>query len=86
MLPGPPAATRAFAQNDQLALFTDIYDNDTSNAHKVDITATLTADEGRVVFKNAEERSTADLAREEAAASGTARRSRCRTIRPASTS
>ena len=55
-------AARAFAQNDQLAFFTDVYDNDTSNVHTVDITATLTADEGRVVFKNAEERSTADLA------------------------
>ena len=30
--------------------------------HTLDITTTLTADEGRVVFKNAEERSTADLA------------------------
>jgi hypothetical protein len=62
VLPGPPAATRAFAQNDQIAFFTDIYDNDVSNVHTVDITSTLTADEGRVVFKHAEERSTADLA------------------------
>jgi len=62
VLPGPPVAARAFAQDDQVAFFTDIYDNDTSNVHVVDITATLTADEGRVVFKNAEERSTADLA------------------------
>ena len=51
-----------FAQNDQLAFFTDVYDNDVSPVHTVDITTTLTADEGRVVFKNAEERSTADLA------------------------
>jgi hypothetical protein len=62
VLPGPPVAARAFPQNDQLAFFTDIYDNDTSNVHTVDVIATLTADEGRVVFKNAEERSTADLA------------------------
>ncbi len=62
VLPGPPVAARAFAQDDQVAFFTDIYDNDTSNVHVVDVTATLTADEGRVVFKNAEERSTADLA------------------------
>ena len=46
MLPGPPVAARAFAQDDQVAFFTDIYDNDTSNVHVVDITATLTADEG----------------------------------------
>jgi VWFA-related protein len=62
VLPGPPVASRTFPQNDQIAFFTDIYDNDLSNVHTVDITATVTADDGRVVFKNAEERSTADLA------------------------
>jgi VWFA-related protein len=62
VLPGPPAAARSFPQNDQLALFADVYDNDVTPVHKVDITMTLTSDEGRVVFKNEEERSTADLA------------------------
>jgi VWFA-related protein len=62
VLPGPPAAARSFAQNDQIAFFADVYDNDLSAVHTLDITTTLTADEGRVVFKNAEERSTADLA------------------------
>jgi VWFA-related protein len=61
LLPGPPAGTRTFAQNEQLALFTDVYDNDVSKVHKVDITTSLTADAGRVVFKNEEERSTEDL-------------------------
>jgi hypothetical protein len=42
-------------------LFTDVYDNDVTPVHKVDITLTLTSDEGRVVFKNEEEHSTADL-------------------------
>jgi hypothetical protein len=62
VLPGPPAAARSFAQNDQIAFFADVYDNDLSAVHTLDLTTTLTADEGRVVFKNAEERSTADLA------------------------
>ena len=62
VLPGPPAAARSFPQNDQLAFFTDVYDNDVSNVHTVDITSTLTSDDGKVVFKHAEERSTADLA------------------------
>jgi VWFA-related protein len=62
LLPGPPVAARSFPQNDQLAVFTDVYDNDVSPVHKVDITLTLRSDEGRVVFKNEEERSTADLA------------------------
>jgi VWFA-related protein len=61
LLPGPPVASRVFPQNDQLALFTDVYDNDVTPVHKVDITLTLTSDEGRVVFKNEEEHSTADL-------------------------
>jgi hypothetical protein len=62
LLPGPPVAARSFPQNDQLAVFTDVYDNDVSPVHKVDIAMTLRADDGRVVFKNEEERSTADLA------------------------
>lgn len=61
VLPGPPAAVRTFAQNDQIAIFTDVYDNDVTPVHKVDITTSLTADAGRVVFKNEEERSTEDL-------------------------
>jgi len=61
-LPGPPAASRTFPQNDQIAFFADVYDNDVSTVHTVDMTSTLTSDAGRVVFKNAEERSTADLA------------------------
>ena len=60
-LPGPPVAARTFAQNDQVAIFVDVYDNDLSPAHKVDIVTSLIADDGRVVFKNEEERSTADL-------------------------
>ena len=60
-LPGPPVAARTFAQNDQLAIFVDVYDNDLTPVHKVDITTSLIADSGRVVFKNDEERSTADL-------------------------
>ena len=62
VLPGPPVASRTFPQNDQIAFFTDVYDNDVSAVHKVDLTASLTSDDGRVVFKNAEERSTSDLA------------------------
>jgi len=42
-------------------VFADVYDNDVSPAHKVDITTSLIADDGHVVFKNDEERSTGDL-------------------------
>jgi len=61
VMPGAPAATRTFAQNEEIALYADVYDNEVSKPHKVDITTTVTADAGRVVFKNDEERSSSDL-------------------------
>jgi VWFA-related protein len=61
VLPGSPAAARSFPQNEEIALFADVYDNNVSTPHKVDIVTTVTADDGRVVFKNEEERSSEDL-------------------------
>jgi VWFA-related protein len=60
VLPGPPVGLRAFPQNDEVVVFLEVYDNETS-PHRVDITTTVTSDDGRVVFKNDEERSSADL-------------------------
>jgi VWFA-related protein len=61
VLPAPPVAARAFPQNDEVALFAEVYDNDGNKPHKVDITTTITTDEGRVLFKNEEARDSADL-------------------------
>jgi VWFA-related protein len=61
VLPGPPAALRSFPQNDEIALFAEVYDNAAATPHKVDITSTITTDEGRVLFKNDETRDSADL-------------------------
>jgi VWFA-related protein len=61
MLPGPPIAMRTFPQNDEVALFTEVYDNSGATAHKVDITTTVTTDEGRVMFKTEETRESTDL-------------------------
>lgn len=61
VLPGPPVAMRTFAQNDELALFAEIYDNDASKSHKVDITTTVTTDEGKVVFKADDVRDSSEL-------------------------
>jgi VWFA-related protein len=61
VLPGPPVALRIFPQNDELALFAEVYDNAASQPHKVDITTTITSDDGKVVFKNDEERSSTDI-------------------------
>ena len=56
VLPASPVALRSFPQDDELAIFAEIYDNSASSPHKVDITATVTTDEGRVMFKTDEER------------------------------
>jgi VWFA-related protein len=61
VLPGPPVAARSFPQNEELALFAEVYDNAGGTPHKVDITTTVTTDEGRVLFKTEEARDSADL-------------------------
>ena len=65
VLPGPPIALRTFPQNDEIALFAEVYDNAGGTPHKVDITATVTTDEGKVMFKTDEERDSSDLRRQE---------------------
>jgi len=61
VLPGPPVALRTFPQNDEVSLFAEVYDNAASTPHKVDITTTVTSDDGKSVFKNEEERSSTDI-------------------------
>ncbi len=61
MLPGPPVASRSFPQNEELSLFAEVYDNAAATPHKVDITTTITTDDGRVMFKSEEPRDSADL-------------------------
>jgi hypothetical protein len=61
VLPGPPVSLRSFPQNDDIVLFAEIYDNDGAKPHKVDITTTVTTDEGKVLFKTDEVRDSSDL-------------------------
>ena len=61
VLPAPPAATRSFPQNDEVAVFAEVYDNEAKTPHKVDITTTVTTDEGKVMFKTDEQRDTVDF-------------------------
>jgi hypothetical protein len=58
VLPGPPTATRAFYQADRLALFAEIYDGE-QTAHTLDVATTLTAADGSVAYRAADERQTA---------------------------
>ena len=50
-----------FPQNDEIALFAEVYDNAGATPHKVDITTTVTTDEGKVLFKTDEMRDSSDL-------------------------
>jgi VWFA-related protein len=61
LMPAPPIGSRIFPANDELAVFVEIYDNLGSSPHKVDITTTVTADDGKVVFKAEDARDSSDL-------------------------
>jgi len=61
VLPGPPVSLRSFTQNDEAIIFVEVYDNEGSKPHKVDIRTTVTTDEGRVLFKTDETRDSTDL-------------------------
>ena len=61
VLPAPPVGLRTFPQNDEIALFAEIYDQPGDAPHSVDITTTVRADDGRILFKLQDERSSAEL-------------------------
>jgi len=60
-LPGPLSSYREFTPGDEIALFTEIYDN-VKQAHKVEITATVKAEGGQTVFETREEHDSSELA------------------------
>lgn len=64
-LPAPLTTTREFGRNDTLALFAEFYENlpPSTPAHKVDVSTTVRADDGRIVSKNQEEMESGTLAR-----------------------
>jgi VWFA-related protein len=61
LLPGPLTTYREFPQIDELALFTEIYDN-IKQAHKTEIVATVKAEGGQSVFEAREEHDSSELA------------------------
>ena len=61
VLPGQPTAMRDFPRNDQLALFTEVYDNQTNVAHRVSIKTTVIADDGKVMHTAEDERKSEEL-------------------------
>lgn len=61
VLPAPPTAARVFPRNDTLAIFSELYDNSGGTPHKVDITASIVADDGKVMFSKSDVRDSAEL-------------------------
>ena len=62
LLPGPIIATREFERGDTLTLFAEVYENRGSNAvHTVDLSADLRTEDGRVVARTTEQRSSSEL-------------------------
>ena len=61
VLPAPPVAARDFQADEEIALFAEVYDTTAASPHKVDITTTVTADEGKVMFKTDETRDSSEL-------------------------
>jgi VWFA-related protein len=61
-LPGPPTTTREFSRDDEIALFTEFYENKPgAPAHMLDFKAELRAEGGTVVRTVADERSSTEL-------------------------
>jgi hypothetical protein len=61
VLPAAPTAIRNFPREDKLAVFAEVYDNQSSIPHRVAITSSLIADDGRVVFTASDERGSDEL-------------------------
>jgi VWFA-related protein len=61
VLPAPPSASREFPRQDTLAIFAEVYDNVVKTPHRVEITATVLADDGKVVHTNSDMRKSEEL-------------------------
>ncbi len=56
VLPGPPTSRREFTLEDTLAIYTEVYDNETKRPHTLDLSTTIRTDDGTSVFVTREER------------------------------
>jgi VWFA-related protein len=61
VLPAPPSAVREFPRGDTLSVFAEVYDTAGRTPHTVDITATILADDGKVVTTKADARKSEEL-------------------------
>ena len=61
LLPGPHTARRVFPDNDTLAVYAEIYDNDLTTPHMVRVATTVRTAEGREVFSARAEHASGEL-------------------------
>lgn len=61
IMPGPPISLRTFPQDDEIAFHVEIYDNQLSTPHTVDITTTLRSADDDEVLKSEDMRTSAEL-------------------------
>jgi VWFA-related protein len=61
LLPVPATALRDFPAGDALSVYTEVYDNKAATPHSVEITTTVTADDGTTVFNASDQRRTAEI-------------------------
>jgi VWFA-related protein len=61
VLPAPPSASREFPRQDTLAVFAEVYDNVAKTPHRVEITAAVLSDEGKVVHTTSDMRKSEEL-------------------------
>jgi VWFA-related protein len=61
MLPDTPSVLRQFPQSDTLSVLTVVYDTKMGTPHELDIVATVVGEDGRVVFRHEDTRSTDEI-------------------------
>ena len=61
VLPAAPTALREFVRGDEIATYTEVYDNQTRTPHRVEIKTTVIGDDGKIVFNTSEERRSEEI-------------------------
>ncbi len=60
-MPAQPTTIRDFPAGGEITAFVEVYDNQPAPPHRLDITTTVKADDGRVVFTHSDERNSDEL-------------------------
>jgi hypothetical protein len=61
MLPDTPSVLRRFRQSDELSVLTEVYDAQIATPHRVNLVTTVAAEDGRVVYRHEDMRSTGEI-------------------------